>query len=323
MTPRFILAVTDFSSQGDNALARAALLAAEHGAALKLVCIAYPDDTPPADAPTRLAHHALQLAQAHGISARAAGRLHQSLEELRPDVAASDLIVWGTAPANTLRSFFLGQPVEEFMRTAGRPVLVVRRGAKHPYRTLMVAVDFKETPNRLVDMSFSLSQTASVKLFHAFSAPYEGKLRNAGVSASVIKAYREQRRRDAQHQMIMLTDSIDTTRRVQWDIAHGEPARLMLVQQERSGTDLIVVGKHLGSTFSDLFLGSVAGRLLNSVDGMEGGADVLVVPYGWQPATNTSAASRLAAERRTSSRVRAGAPLPPVGPNPAAMRLGG
>jgi nucleotide-binding universal stress UspA family protein len=130
MTPRFILAVTDFSSQGDNALARAALLSVEHGATLKLVYIAYPGDTPPSDAATRLAHHALQLSQVHGITVQAAGRLYHSLEELRPEVSACDLVVWGTAPARSLRSFFLGQPVEDLIRSAGRPVLVVRRVAK-------------------------------------------------------------------------------------------------------------------------------------------------------------------------------------------------
>jgi hypothetical protein len=74
MNPRFILAVTDFSSHGGNALSRAALLSAEHGAALKIAYIALPGDTPPPDAAARLDHHALQLSQAHGISALPAGK---------------------------------------------------------------------------------------------------------------------------------------------------------------------------------------------------------------------------------------------------------
>jgi nucleotide-binding universal stress UspA family protein len=323
MTPRFILAVTDFSSQGNNALARAALLSAEHGAALKLAYIGWPGDTAPADAGTRLAHHALQLSQAHGISARVAGRLHHSLEDLRPEVTASDLVVWGTAPSRSVRSFFLGQPVEEFIRSAGRPVLVVRRAAQHPYRSLLVAVDFTETSRSLVDLSFSFSKTASVELFHAVSTANEGKLRYAEVSTSAIKAYRDQCRRHAQDRMFWLTDSFDTRRnRVQSAIAHGDPARQMLVQQERSGSDLIVVGKHPGSTFSDLFFRSVAGRLLNYADAEGGRADVLVVPHGWQPVTSPSAASRLVAERPAANRVRAGAPQAPCRPNPAAMRAG-
>jgi nucleotide-binding universal stress UspA family protein len=321
MTPRLILVVTDFSVHGNNALARAALLSAEHGAALKLAYIHSPGDTSPADAATRLAHHALQLSQTYGISARAASRIYHSLDELRPEVTASDLVVWGTAPLRSFRSFFLGQPVEELIRGAGRPVLVVGRAAQNPYRNLLVAVDFTETSRGLLDLSFSFSTTASVEIFHAVSTANEGKLRYAEVSTRAIKAYRDECRRHAQDRMFWLTDSFDTRRnRVQSAIAHGDPARQTLVQQERSGSDLIVVGKHPGSTFSDLFFGSVAGRLLRYLHADDRRADVLVVPHDWQPATRTSAASRLAAERTGVNRVRAGAPQPPRHPNPAAIR---
>lgn len=323
MTPRFILAVTDFSLHGDNALARAALLSAEHGAELKLASIGWPGDTAPADAGTRLAHSALQLSQAHGISAQATCRPHQSLEDLRPEVNASDLVVWGRAPLRGLRSFFLGQPVQEFIRRAGRPVLVVRRAAQHPYRSLLVAVDFTATSRSLVDLSLSFSATASLELFHAVSTANEGKLRYAEVSTSVIKAYRDQCRHRAQDRLFLLTDSFDTRRnRVQSAIAHGDPARQMLVQQERSGSELIVVGKHRRSSFSNLFFGSVADRLLNCSDAEGRHADVLVVPHGWQPATSASAVTQRAAGRSAVHRVRAGAPQAPCEPNPAAMGPG-
>lgn len=321
MTPRFILAVTDFSAHGDNALERAALLSAAHGAALTLACIGRPGDTPPADAMTRLVHRALQLSQAHGVAARAASRLHHSLEDLGPEVSACDLVVWGTAPARNLRSCFLGQPVEQCIRIAGRPVLVVRRAAQRPYRSLLVAVDFTETSRGLIDLSFSFSQTASIQLFHAVSTANEGKLRYAEVSASAIKAYRDHCRLHAQDRMFWLTDSFDARRnRVKSTIAHGDPARQILVQQERSGSDLIVVGKHSGSTFSDLFFGSVAGRLLGYSEAGDGHADLLVVPHGWRPASRASAASRLAAERPGPNRVRAGTSQAPGRPNPVTGR---
>jgi nucleotide-binding universal stress UspA family protein len=323
MTPRFILAVTDFSSHGDNAVSRAALLSAEHNAVLKLAYVRYPGDTSPADAATRLAHHALQLSQAHGISARASGRLFHVFEDLRSEVTNADLVVWGTAPVRSLRTFFLGQPVEAVIRGAGRPVLVVRRPAQHPYRSLLVAVDFTETSRDLMNFSFSFGKMASVELFHAVSTANEGKFRYAEVSTGAIEAYREQCRSHAQDRIFWLTDSFDTRRnRVQSAISHGDPARQTLVQSERSGSDLIVVGKYTGSTFSDLFFGSVAGRLLSYSDADGERTDVLVVPHGWQPATRTSAVSRLAAERPTTNRVKASAPQAPRRSNPAALRGG-
>lgn len=298
MTPRSILAVTDFSIHGDMALDRAALLSAEHGAVLTLVCLAYPGDTPPADAATRLTHHALQLSQIHRIDARAASRLASAVEDLLPEVNAADLVVWGTAPVRSLGSFFLGQPVEALMRSARRPVLVARRNARHSYRSLLVAVDFSEASRALVDVGFSLSKSASVELFHAVSTANEGKLRYAEVSDRAIKTYRDQCRRYAQDRMFWLTDSYDARRnRVQSAIAHGDPARQTLVQQQRNGTELIVVGKHPASTFSDLLFGSVAARILDFSATDDLRADVLIVPHDWQPASSTAAVRRLQTER--------------------------
>ena len=68
MTPRSILVVTDFSELGGHALARAALLGAEHRAALQLVYVAQPGEVPPPDVAVRLSHHALQLRQRHQIA---------------------------------------------------------------------------------------------------------------------------------------------------------------------------------------------------------------------------------------------------------------
>ena len=226
MTPRFILAVTDFSSHGDHALLRAALLSAEHGAELKLAHIHRLGDNSPMDAATRLAHHALQLSQAHGISVGVSSRLFHSVEDFDAEVAAADLVVWGTAQVKSLRTFFLGQPVEQLMRNAGRLVLVVRRAVRQPYRRLLVAIDFTERSRDLMNLSFSFSKLASIELFHAVSTVNEGKLRYAGVSTDAIEAYRDQCRSHSQDRIFCLTDSFDTKRnRVQSAISHGDPAR--------------------------------------------------------------------------------------------------
>ncbi|RZI64630.1 MAG: universal stress protein [Variovorax sp.] len=320
MTPRSILAVTDFSMDGDHALNRAALLSAAQGATLKLVYLAYPGETPPADAATRLAHHALQLSQVHGIAVHAASRLAHQVEHLLADVAGADLVVWGTAPVRSLRSFFLGQPVEALIRKVRRPVLVVRGRATHAYRRVLVAVDFSQASAGLVDLGFALGGDASVELFHAVSTANEGKLRYAEVSDHAIKAYRDAGQRQAQGRMFNLTDSYVSRRnRVQSAVAHGDPARQTLVQQQRSGSELIVVGKHPASIFEELIFSSVAGRLLSLSNAEDARADALVVPHDWQPASRTAAARRLTAGQPTVQRVRAGAPPTPRGPNPAAV----
>ena len=93
MTLRSILAVTDFSSKGCHAIARAALLCAEHRATLKLVYLAHPDEAPPPDAAVRLAQHALQLRQRHHITVQAATRMDLTAADVAREAADTDLVV--------------------------------------------------------------------------------------------------------------------------------------------------------------------------------------------------------------------------------------
>ncbi len=95
MTPHSVLAVTDFPhSETMRSLAQP-FSSAEHGATLNLVYLAYPREAPPEDASTRLAHHALQLSQRHGVPVRAVSRLAFTVRDLLPQVASADLVVLG------------------------------------------------------------------------------------------------------------------------------------------------------------------------------------------------------------------------------------
>lgn len=310
MSPHSILAVTDFSAHGDSALSRAAQLCAEHGAPLKLIYLAYPGEPPPPDAGCRLAHHALQLGQHHGIRVDSLTRIALTAEDILPVARCADLLVWGTAPVRGIRSFFLGQPMEGMLRKCRRPVLVVREPARGPYRSMVVAVDFSEASRGLIELGFALSKDAQVELFHAMGTANEGKLRYAEVSEQAIKAYREECQRYAQDRMFWLTDSYDARRnRVMSVIRHGSPARQVAVQQQRSGADLVVVGKHPSSAAVDFLFESVAKGVLRHST-----SDVLVVPHGYQAVSGARASDRLEAEFRRGRRVRAGAPQAPSRP---------
>lgn len=314
MTPRFILAVTDFSQQGGHALARAALLCAEHRAALKLVYLAQPGDAPPHGAAVRLAHHALQLRQRHHIDVHAASRVDLTAQDIAREAAFADLVVWGTAPVRGLRRWFAAHPALQLLRTCRRPVIVVRGAADAAYQRLMVAVDFSQVSHRLVELSLALQPDAPVELFHAVSTANEGKLRYAEVSERAIQLYRQECQRYAQDRMITLADSYDARRnRLSSSMGRGDPARQILVQQQNTAADLLVVGKHPASWLSDLVFESVAQRVVRDAR-----TDVLVVPHGFQPASRGSAVERLATDLPVR-RVKAGPPSMPSYPNPAAV----
>ncbi|WP_144299034.1 universal stress protein [Variovorax paradoxus] len=289
MTPHSLLAVTDFSTLGDHALSRAAHLCASHNATLDLAYLAQPGETPPADAVCRLAHHALQLGQRHDIRVRPRSRIALDPADLLSEVGCADLVVWGMAPVRGIRSLFLGQPVAGILRKGRRPVLVVRAAPSGPYRSLVVAVDFSKASGRLVELGFALNGDARVELFHAISTANEGKLRYAEVSEMAIKTYRAQCRRHAEDRMFSLKYSFDARRnRVLSTIGHGSPARQVLVQQQRSAADLVVVGKHPSSAAIDFFFGSVAESVLRDC-----ASDVLVVPHDHRSASGAHAAKRL------------------------------
>lgn len=303
MTPRSILALTDLSVREDPVLARAAQVAAEHDAILKLLHVAAAGAPPHPDAACRLARQALQLGQRHGLCVRPLSQTANTLDDVASEARCADLLVMSAMPERGWRSFLFGQPVERLLRIARRPLLAVRRPAEAPYRRLLVAVDFSDASRHMVELAFALGKSAQVELFHAIGTANEAKLRYAEVSEHAIKSYRQACRRHAQDRMFWLTDSSDARRnRVYSAIGHGDPARQAMVQQQHGGAELIVVGKHSASAVSDFVFGSVARRVLR-----HGTADVLVVPHDVRPASRAAAVRRLDSEPRAIRRVRAGA----------------
>jgi nucleotide-binding universal stress UspA family protein len=77
----------------------------------------------------------------------------------------------------------------------------------------------------------------------------------------------------------------------------ADPGREIVVQQERSGADLVVIGQRRSSAWEDFFCGSVVHRVLSW-----GRSDVLVVPLGLVPATATSAAQPVPGSRAAGPR---------------------
>lgn len=314
MTFHSLLAVTDFSTQGDRALHRAALIAAEHGATLTLLHFFRPGDARPPDAAVRLEHHALQLQQRHQVRTRVVASGVGAMEDVAREAAGADLIVWGSAPAQGLRAALAAHPVTALLRRCLRPVIVVHAPADAGYQRLVVAVDFSDASRGLVDVASALHASAPIKLFHAVSTAHEGKLRYAEVSNTAMQAYRQACRSAATAQLVSLADSYDARRnRLATALGRGDPARQVLVQQQHTAADLVVIGKRPASLLADLVCSSVAQRVLRLAR-----TDVLVVPHGVQTASRASAMQRLAPELAVR-RVRAGAPRPPRYPNPAAQ----
>jgi nucleotide-binding universal stress UspA family protein len=265
MTIEMILVASDLSGKDDIALQRAQRIAQAHDASVKLLHMP-PDAKLPA---------AVDLGEA---------------------ARGMDLVVLPHRHERSTAAFFRGQPVLRLLRTACCPVLVTRQPHDAAWRRILVAVDFSAESEKLVRFAADLDAHAPLELFHAVDTLGEARLRAAEATEQAVRAYRERCLRHARERMLTLSDSFVARRnRLLTAIGRGDPGRQVVVQQERSDADLVVVGKRRSSAWEDFFCGSVAHRVLSW-----GTSDVLVVPLGLTPATAPRAARRISLERRTS-----------------------
>lgn len=276
MNIQSILAVTDLSAQGNRAVFRAAMLAAQHCALLKIMYA-------PSD------FIASERAEVQDDVRRLAEEVHTRFDILAKDVSDTsghlqavaeearwvDMLVIGEHRERSAKAFFRGQPIERLQRVVPCPILLAQLEVSHRYRRILVAVDFTPESRKLVKLALTLDSDAQVELFHALNTMHDGKLRYANVSEQAIKAYRHESMRDAHERMFWLSDSSTARRnRVVAAIGRGDPARQAIVQQQHANAELLVVGKRRSSSFSDFLFGSVGQRVLRWSSG-----DVLLVPH--------------------------------------------
>lgn len=289
MSIQSILALTDFSTMGEHALERAALLATAQRATLRVM---YFDDTPHpgiVDPDARLAQRARQLARRHQITVHTITRRAPGLDGVLAQAREADLLVVDARRQWRWTRLWKGALADRLLRHCPCPLLVVQRAPKSAYARVLVAVDFSPQSQSLVRVACGLSPTPELQLFHAVSSAYASRMRSAQVRDDALQAYRLAALSSAEHRILALHDSADTRRtRVMSVVGDGDPARQTAVQQEAIGADLVVVGKRRGVPLLDLLLGSVAQRLLGWSN-----CDVLTVPHGHPGGAGPVATGRL------------------------------
>jgi nucleotide-binding universal stress UspA family protein len=255
MNIQSILVATDLSAQGSVAVQRAWQLANAHRASLRPVYM-----------PRGLHDVPALAAQAQGM----------------------DLVVLPHQRERSVAAFFRGQLVARLLRNCDCPVLVARSANDEPYRRILVAVDFARGSETLVKIAADMEPRAELEVFHAVSTRGETRLRSAEATEQAVRAYRRSSLHHAQQRMLTLTDSFDARRnRVLTALGRGDPARQIVVQQQHSAADLVVVGKASSSAWQDFLCGNVAQRVLGW-----GRSDVLVVPHAHVQARATAPLAR-------------------------------
>ncbi|MDK9724971.1 MAG: universal stress protein [Sterolibacteriaceae bacterium MAG5] len=283
-----ILAATDFSPSARDALARAAGLAAEHGAALTLLhvisgpsldafkeLLAGSNDEPAGEAARLLEEAAAELAAVAGRQAATRVRVGGVHDELAAAAERADLLVIGDRGLHPMRDMIIGTTAERLLGSCRKPVLVVKRGAAAPYRKVLVPVDFSACSHAAFKAALGLAPRADLHVCHAFGLPSAGKFWLADVPEAALRRYEAVAGRAAEERLAVLAAEADSRDRERCRLlaVAGDPSMVVIAEAEKREADLIVIGRHGESALRDFLLGSVTRHVLANAP-----CDVLVVP---------------------------------------------
>lgn len=238
-----ILAVTDLSPQGNRAVLRAAMLAAQQRSLLKIMYAPWDlGGSTNTDVEQDVKRLAAEIYTRFDILVKNVADTSGHLQAVAEEARWADLLVVGERWKKTAKTFFCGQPIERLQRIVPCPILLARLEVFHRYRRILVAID--STPNSQKLLKLARSLDAEIEPFHALSTKRASE------------------------------SSTGRRNRVATRIGRSDVARQSVIQQQHSNAELIVVGKRRRSGFSDFLFGSVAHRVLWWSRG-----DVLLVPH--------------------------------------------
>ena len=273
LTP--IVAATDFSSEANRAVLRAALMARQQGADLHLLHVTAPLALYPgqevgpsygASIPAALGEHieatARVLRERYDIRVHVGqriGRAHSQIADYADEVGAG-LVVAGARGQSPLLRLLLGSTTWRLLRVCRRPVLVVRGEPVASYARVLAAVDFFPHSRVVVEWAHRLAADGHLRLMHALEPLDESDLRAKGMDGAAIKQGNEEMRVIAGNLMANLSASLpgEEKTRVESLIEPGYPPTRILESAADWHADLIVLGRQGRGGLEDFLIGSVS-----------------------------------------------------------------
>lgn len=285
--PKKLLLATDLSARCDRALDRATQLAKRWNAELIVVHAleerADSDVVPPwyhrgdggASAETR----ARQEIHATNPAAHVVVEVGKPGEVIlrTAEVQGCDLIVAGIARDELLGRVLLGSTVDYLLQRARTPVLVVRRRARQPYSSIVVATDFSEPSGQALETAAAFFTPAAIELFHAYRPFMSGLVNDA---AAYRREFKDEVSKEAQKFLAARNVSETAGVRPKVMLEYGDPERVLRDYVEAKSIDLVVAGTHGRSALMDVLIGSVAKKLVTTLP-----CDTLLVRSAPDPAS--------------------------------------
>lgn len=276
-----ILVATDLSERSAHAVQRAVQLIRRQGGGDWCLLHVIDDDAPAEhvqrqvqQAETLLQAQAERLAEQVGSRPRvlvSTGEVASMVVEAAQGMGA-DLLVVGAHRKSALRDFFVGTTLERVVRSSHLPVLRVNGPVTHEYRQTLLAADLSRTSQQAWrqarDLGLLDEQRCAVA--SAVEPIATGMVMEAGISAEVLENQCELQREEISKRFAEA--GVQLTPERLW-VRVGSPEAVLGDALQQFGADLLVLGTHAREGLSRLVLGSVAIRLLSSME-----VDALIVP---------------------------------------------
>jgi nucleotide-binding universal stress UspA family protein len=282
-----VLVITDLAPASTNAVWRAALIAREQGALLRLLHV--------------------------GGERRRMGQVHEALEDIRNQVharlgielnaevlegdllpkaisaaRAAGLLVIGPRRSNPLREWISGTQAERLIRLCRIPTLVVKRPATpgrnaalataEPgrYGRVLVSVDLRPEAVDLIAAAMSFSRDPQTQIFHALGAGSDDRAAATESPGGRLGDTAMERAHSTLKELIRSSGAQELG--AVSAIAFGNAADCVLARERAMGAELVVIGKRRRGLLADFILGGVTRQVLAGSQ-----ADVLVMPSTENP----------------------------------------
>lgn len=282
-----VLAATDGSEHGGQAVITAAAWAERAGAALEVTTVVEVLLLPPAYAPPGVDASEYELAfikearekveeqvRAAGAADAAihvrAGLAPQLVNKVAEETGA-DLIVVGANPEPLLARSLVGSTGRRILYLANRPVLVANEARREPFRRVLAAIDLSAVSRAVLEAAWAIAQADRAELRALFVLePLPMML------ARIAGDREEDRRRKGREETERVLEAVGLVgEAAQGRMREGHAGREILEEAQDWDADLIVVGSHGFGFFDRLMLGSTALFVLR-----HGHRATVIVPHG-------------------------------------------
>lgn len=276
-----VLAATDGSEHGANAVATAVALAGRLGAELQLasvielhqlplgVDVALHEGSLMEDVRRRTEEQAGQAGLEDPQVLVRSGMAAPTISELCAELE-TNLLVVGAHPRPAVARFLVGSTAERMIRLARIPVLVATRPRGQPYRKILAAVDLSRHSAPVLETAVAVAAADGAELHALYVQDH--------LSPMLLEAALFDERETHAHARRQFENMLEGVSRpseliIVPEMGEGHPGREILHEAEQWDADLIVMGSHGFGFFNRLLLGSTSIYVMR-----HGHRDTLVVP---------------------------------------------